>query len=75
MREKVADVLHLEEGDELSPNAEFLSLGLDSLMAQTVKTGLESAFRLPLPASLTYDHPTVRQLSAFLEEQLAPAAA
>ncbi|WP_327067875.1 SDR family oxidoreductase [Kitasatospora sp. NBC_01302] len=75
VREKVADVLHLEEGDELSPNAEFLSLGLDSLMAQTVKTGLESAFRLPLPASLTYDHPTVRQLSAFLEEQLAPAAA
>lgn len=75
VREKVADVLHMEGGDELSPNAEFLSLGLDSLMAQTVKTGLEAAFRLPLPASLTYDHPTVRQLSAFLEEQLAPAGA
>ena len=75
VREQVAGVLHLEDLGELSPSAEFLSLGLDSLMAMTVKTGLESAFRLPLPASLTYDHPTVRQLSAFLEGQLAPAAA
>ncbi|MFJ9815461.1 SDR family NAD(P)-dependent oxidoreductase [Streptomyces sp. NPDC101151] len=75
VREKVAAVLHLEEGDELDPNTEFVSLGLDSLMAQQVKSGLEQAFRLPLPASLTHDHPTVRQLAGFLGERLGPAPA
>ncbi|WP_234433463.1 hypothetical protein, partial [Streptomyces sp. NRRL WC-3549] len=28
-------------------------------MAQNVKSGLEQVFRLPLPASITFDHPTV----------------
>ncbi|MFE8944851.1 SDR family oxidoreductase [Streptomyces sp. NPDC007856] len=74
VREKVAAVLHLEEGDELDANAEFVSLGLDSLMAQQVKAALEQAFRLPLPASLTHDHPTVRALARFVDGQLAPAA-
>ncbi|OLZ63381.1 beta-ketoacyl synthase [Streptomyces sp. IMTB 2501] len=74
VREKVAAVLHLEEGDELDPNGEFVSLGLDSLMAQQVKAALEQAFRLPLPASLTHDHPTVRALARFVDGQLAPAA-
>jgi acyl carrier protein/NAD(P)-dependent dehydrogenase (short-subunit alcohol dehydrogenase family) len=73
VREKVASALHMDAGDELDPGAEFVSLGLDSLMAMTVKSGLEKAFRLPLPASLTFDHPTVRQLSDFLDGQLSPA--
>ncbi|MEU1655422.1 SDR family oxidoreductase [Streptomyces griseofuscus] len=73
--EKVGAVLHLEEGDELDPNSEFVSLGLDSLMAQQVKAALEQSFRLPLPASLTHDHPTVRALAQFVDGQLAPAPA
>ncbi|MBV2355206.1 SDR family NAD(P)-dependent oxidoreductase [Streptomyces sp. J2-1] len=72
VRDRVAAVLHLEEGDELDPHTEFVSLGLDSLMAQQVKSGLEQAFRLPLPASLTHDHPTVRRLAGFLGERLGP---
>ncbi|MFE9449668.1 SDR family NAD(P)-dependent oxidoreductase [Streptomyces sp. NPDC006739] len=75
VREKVAAVLHLEEGDELDPNTEFVSLGLDSLMAQQVRSGLEQACRIPLPASLTHDHPTVRQLAGFLGERLGPVPA
>jgi acyl transferase domain-containing protein/NAD(P)-dependent dehydrogenase (short-subunit alcohol dehydrogenase family)/acyl carrier protein len=75
VREKVAAVLHLEEGDELDVNSEFVSLGLDSLMAQQVKSALEQAFRLPLPASLTHDHPTVRALARFVTGQLAHGSA
>ncbi|MEV5873218.1 SDR family oxidoreductase [Streptomyces sp. NPDC052101] len=74
VRDKVAAALHLEEGDELDTNSEFVSLGLDSLMAQQVKAALEQTFRLPLPASLTHDHPTVRALARFVFGQLAPAA-
>ncbi|MFE2382427.1 SDR family NAD(P)-dependent oxidoreductase [Streptomyces misionensis] len=73
--EKVGAVLHLEDGDELDVNSEFVSLGLDSLMAQQVKAALEQAFRLPLPASLTHDHPTVRALAHFVDGQLAPTPA
>ncbi|MEU6085291.1 SDR family oxidoreductase [Streptomyces sp. NPDC047085] len=73
--EKVAAVLHLEEGDELDLSTEFVSLGLDSLMAQQVKAALEQTFRLPLPASLTHDHPTVRALAQFVDGQLAPVPA
>ncbi|MEU1406076.1 SDR family oxidoreductase [Streptomyces sp. NPDC005728] len=75
VREKVAAVLHLEEGDELDLSTEFMSLGLDSLMAQQVKAALEQTFRLPLPASLTHDHPTVRALAQFVDGQLGPVPA
>ncbi|MFE0385576.1 SDR family oxidoreductase [Streptomyces bungoensis] len=75
VRDKVAAVLHLEEGDELDLSTEFVSLGLDSLMAQQVKAALEQSFRLPLPASLTHDHPTVRALAQFVDGQLGPVPA
>ncbi|MEU5537967.1 SDR family oxidoreductase [Streptomyces sp. NPDC020362] len=75
VREKVAAVLHLEEGDELDVSTEFVSLGLDSLMAQQVKSALEQTFRLALPASLTHDHPTVRALAQFVDGLLGPVPA
>ncbi|MFE9999925.1 SDR family oxidoreductase [Streptomyces avermitilis] len=75
VREKVAAVLRLTAGDELETTAEFGSLGLDPLSARHVTSGLEQAFRLPLPASLALDHPTVRQLAAFLDGQLCPVPA
>ncbi|MEU9472441.1 SDR family oxidoreductase [Streptomyces avermitilis] len=75
VREKVAAVLHLTAGDELEPSAEFGSLGLDPLSAQHITSGLEQAFRLPLPTSLTLDHLTVRQLAAFLDGRLCPVPA
>ncbi|GAA3879201.1 hypothetical protein GCM10023084_35120 [Streptomyces lacrimifluminis] len=72
VRDTVAAALHLAADDELDPTAEFVSLGLDSLMAMNVKSGLERIFRLPLPASLTFDHPTVRRLTDFLDGRLCP---
>ncbi|WP_031089557.1 beta-ketoacyl reductase, partial [Streptomyces sp. NRRL S-15] len=72
VREKVVAVLQMEADDELDESTEFVSLGLDSLMAQNVKSGLEQVFRLPLAASITFDHPTVRQLADFLDGQLCP---
>ncbi|MFI1364187.1 type I polyketide synthase [Streptomyces griseochromogenes] len=75
VRDKVAAVLHLEEGDELDVSTEFVSLGLDSLMAQQVKAALEQTFRLALPASLTHDHPTVRALARFVDGLLGPVPA
>ena len=53
-----------------SPDAR---LGLDSLAAVAVKNDLEAAFGVPLPASATFDHPSVRLLARYLDQQIAPS--
>lgn len=63
----VAAALHADDVEAVDSNTPFVSLGLDSLMALDVKNGLESALRLPLPASLTFDHPSPRQLAEFVD--------
>jgi acyl carrier protein len=68
----VAHALHAAD-DDIDPDTRFVALGLDSLMALDVRTGLETAFKLPLPASLTFDHPSPRELAEFLDTQLVPA--
>ncbi|MYS81514.1 type I polyketide synthase [Embleya scabrispora] len=70
----VAAALHAEDEEEIDPSTEFVALGLDSLMALELKTGLESAFRVPLPASLAFDFPSPQLLTEFLDGQLVPPA-
>ncbi|MFI6585447.1 SDR family NAD(P)-dependent oxidoreductase [Embleya sp. NPDC050493] len=70
----VAAALHAEDEEEIDPSTEFVALGLDSLMALELKTGLESAFRIPLPASLAFDFPSPQLLTEFLDGQLVPPA-
>ncbi|WP_033819470.1 type I polyketide synthase [Kitasatospora sp. MBT63] len=75
VRSKVADVLHFEDADAIDSYTEFVQLGLDSLVAVELKNSLEAAFRVPLPPSLAFDHPSAGQLSEFLEQQITPAPA
>ncbi|MFF0014495.1 SDR family NAD(P)-dependent oxidoreductase [Streptomyces sp. NPDC005374] len=70
VRESVAAALQAEDAEQVEPTAPFVSLGLDSLMALQLKTTLEQAFRIPLPATLTFDHPSPRDLADFLVGQL-----
>ncbi|MFY1701799.1 SDR family NAD(P)-dependent oxidoreductase [Micromonospora sp. WMMA1923] len=71
VREQVARALHLDSAADLDQSVEFVALGLDSLMAVELKTGLERELRLALPASLTFDHPSPRQLVEFLDRRFA----
>lgn len=71
VRGKVAAALHCDDAESVDTTAELVSLGFDSLMAMEVKSGLESAFRLALPASLAFDYPSVQQLTEFVNGQLA----
>ncbi|KOU40429.1 type I polyketide synthase [Streptomyces sp. WM6378] len=68
----VAAALHAEEEEEIDPTTEFVSLGLDSLMALELKTSLESVFKVALPASLAFDFPSPQLLTEFLDAQLVP---
>jgi amino acid adenylation domain-containing protein len=49
--------------DELDPNAEFMSLGMDSLTAMDLRRRLQAALGIELPASLFFAHPTVTALA------------
>ncbi|AGL15852.1 type I polyketide synthase [Actinoplanes sp. N902-109] len=73
VRDTVAGALHLGDPGDLDPTVDFMSLGLDSLMALEVRTTLEAAARIPLPASLTFDHPSPLELTRFLIRRLGPA--
>ncbi|MFJ9098730.1 SDR family NAD(P)-dependent oxidoreductase [Streptomyces sp. NPDC102405] len=68
--EAVAAALQADDPEQVELTTAFVSLGLDSLMALQLKTALEQVFRVPLPATLTFDHPSPRDLADFLCGQL-----
>ncbi|WP_406247374.1 SDR family NAD(P)-dependent oxidoreductase [Streptomyces anulatus] len=74
--ESLAAALHVEDAEEVDFTTEFVALGLDSLMALDFRTSLESVFRVALPATLTFDHPSPQEVTEFLDSRLtsAPAA-
>ncbi|MEU3355415.1 SDR family NAD(P)-dependent oxidoreductase [Streptomyces sp. NPDC037389] len=72
--EFLAVALHAEDEEHMDAGTEFVALGLDSLMALDLRTGLEKAFRIALPATLTFDHPTPQELAEFLDSRLMAAA-
>jgi acyl transferase domain-containing protein len=73
VRTMIADALHFDP-DDIELDAQFVELGLDSLAAVALKNSLETAWGIPLAASVTFDHPSVRLLARFLDRQLAPEA-
>jgi myxalamid-type polyketide synthase MxaB len=75
LREQVAKVLGLDDGEALAAHVPFTNLGLDSLMAVELRNAVASAMGQSLPASLTFDYPTMERLAAFMGTHLiAPAA-
>lgn len=75
MRARLADVLRFESADDIEPDAELAALGMDSLNAVEIRNALEAAFRITLPASVTFDRPGVDLLGAYIEELLSGAEA
>ncbi|MFE2077710.1 type I polyketide synthase [Streptomyces misionensis] len=75
VRARLADVLRFESADDIEPDAELAALGMDSLNAVEIRNALEAAFRITLPASVTFDRPGVDLLSAYIDELLSGAKA
>ncbi|MGH3943104.1 MAG: type I polyketide synthase [Pseudonocardiaceae bacterium] len=73
VRATIADALHFDP-DDVEVDAQFVELGLDSLAAMALKNSLEATFGIPLAASITFDHPSIRLLARYLDQQLAPEA-
>lgn len=75
VRGTIADVLHFDATDEITADASFPTLGLDSLAAVEVKNKLEAAVRTALPVSITFDYPTAEALASYLDSVLSPDGA
>ena len=73
--DRIVDVIRTELGDalrmpaaELDPTAEFIALGMDSLIAMELRRRLQAAIGVEVPASLFFTHPTVSALAEVLLE-------
>jgi acyl carrier protein len=44
----------------------FFDMGFNSLMSLELKNRLEAAIRIPLPTTLVFDYPTIRNLAEFI---------
>jgi acyl carrier protein len=75
VRAQVAEALGHSSTEAVSPTKAFVDLGFDSLAAVELRNRLVAATGLTLPATLTYDHPTLLALRDFLRTAMFGADA
>jgi acyl carrier protein len=68
---QLAQVLGIQP-TELDWQTGFFDLGLDSLTALELKNGLQESLNCVLPATLTFDYPTVAALMDYLAHEIWP---
>jgi len=64
-----ARVLGLEGGQALDVDLPLIEQGFDSLMAVELRNRLGKGIGASLPVALTFNHPTIRDLADYLEDQ------
>ena len=74
--DEVARILGIFGNDVPDPDQGFFELGMDSIMALSLRKSLEDMLRIELPATLAFDYPSTNRLADLLSCLLsAPAAA
>jgi acyl carrier protein len=74
IRADIATVLELAEPVSVPEDQELPGLGMDSLMAVSLRHELARRTGRDLPATVAFEYPTVRLLSEYLLELLATPA-
>ncbi|WP_305127000.1 acyl carrier protein, partial [Streptomyces odontomachi] len=70
VRRQVAAVLGRDDAGSVPVDRAFSELGFDSLMSVDLRNRLTAAVGRPLPASLVFDQPTVRELARYVLTEL-----
>lgn len=68
---QVAELVQKMIGQPISREQPIMEAGLDSLGAVELRSSLQAKFAADLPATLTFDYPTVASLAKFLATQLS----
>ncbi|GLY91996.1 type I polyketide synthase [Actinoallomurus iriomotensis] len=71
VRSEAATVLGHPSRHGVEPDASFLEVGLDSLMAVELRNRLAAATGLSLPATLAFDQPSSRRVAQYLHARLS----
>jgi phthiocerol/phenolphthiocerol synthesis type-I polyketide synthase A len=74
IRSILASELHTAESD-LDTERPFIELGLNSLMALSIRREIEHLVGMELSATMLWNHPTVESLAAHLTAKLTPSEA
>ncbi|WP_158613084.1 type I polyketide synthase [Nocardiopsis sp. Huas11] len=61
--------------ERLDRHSGFFEAGMDSIMSVELKTRLEQALGVELPATIAFEHPTVADLADFLLDEVLPLTA
>ena len=69
---KVLQAVKEVVGGEVAPDDSLMEAGLDSLGAVELRNALSASFKVDLPATLTFDHPSASAMALLLS---APALA
>ena len=69
---KIGAIVQQMLGSSVDANQPLMEAGLDSLGAVELRTKLGAEFGMELPATVTFDHPSVAALAKFLAGQDAP---
>jgi myxalamid-type polyketide synthase MxaB len=70
VREQVAKVLGMREGQWPDVEQGFFELGMDSLTSLELKNRLQASLEVTLPATLIFDAPNIQALSRYLAQEV-----
>ena len=71
---ETAAVLGVSDPDSLSSTKGFVDLGFDSLMALELSKRLQDRLGVPVPKTLSFDHPNLDQAASFVLRELLTSA-
>ena len=74
MRAILAAELRLPESD-VHTDRPFAEMGLNSVMAMSIRREVEKLVGLELSATMLFNHPTITTFSGYLAQQLVPESA
>lgn len=71
LEKEICNVTEKMLGHSIGTHQPLMEIGLDSLGAVELRTTLQAAFAVDLPATLTFDYPTIAALAKFIASQLS----